>query len=215
MPKLPTPELLRFPPRSSGGGGGRLQFQVDRTPVPVRLSPSNVSFEGAAEDNLGAPSHHGVARPDVDRTDAVADPHVHDAGPADPFSERGVDNTGPDGQSPSVKALLKGFRIHKPIKLKGTQGNYCDVVLLYEKAWLYGPTSALTLGHKRDRALLLLAADTAYRPIDLCKLFRVFDGAYRQIAYTDFGMRIRFFWPKEADPGSARQLLLLQVGRSS
>ena len=109
------------------------------------------------------------------------------------------------GNSPSVKALLKGFRIHKPIKLKGTQGNYCDVVLIYEKAWLYGPTSALTLGHKRERALLLLAADTACRPIDVCKLFRVFDGAYRQIAYTDFGMRIRFFWPKEADPGSARQ----------
>jgi hypothetical protein len=99
VPKLPTPELLRFPPRSSGGGGGRLQFQVDRTPVPVRLSPSNISFEGAAEDNLGAPSHHGVARPDMDGTDVVADPHVHDAGPADPFSERGVDNTGPDGQS--------------------------------------------------------------------------------------------------------------------
>ena len=109
------------------------------------------------------------------------------------------------GNSPSVKALLKGFRIHKPIKLKGTQGSYCDVVLLYEKAWLYGPTSALTLGHKRERALLLLAADTACRPIDACKLFRVFKGTHRQIAYTDFGMRIRFFWPKEADPGSARQ----------
>jgi len=109
------------------------------------------------------------------------------------------------GNSLSVKALLKGFRIHKPIKLKGTKGNYSDVVLLYEEAWLYGPTSALTLGHKRERAVLLLAADTACRPIDVCKLFRVFDGTQRQIVYTDFGMRVRFFWPKEADPGSARQ----------
>ena len=109
------------------------------------------------------------------------------------------------GNSPSVTALLKGFRIHRPIKLKGTSGTYSDVVLLYEQAWLYGPTSALTPRHKRERALILLAADTACRPSDLCKLFRVFEGTQRQIVYSETGMRIRFFWPKEADPGSARQ----------
>jgi hypothetical protein len=116
-----------------------------------------------------------------------------------------TDGKAQQGNAPSVKALLKGFRIHKPIKLKGTQGNYSNVGLLYEEAWLHGPTSALTPGHKRERVLLLLAAETTYRPTDARKLFRMFNGAQRQIVHTDFGMRIRFFWPKEVDPGSARQ----------
>lgn len=109
------------------------------------------------------------------------------------------------GKSKSVTTLLKGFRVNRPIRQKGTSGEYADVVLLYEEAWLYGPTEALTLRHKKERALMLLAADTACRPSDLSKLFRVFSGNQAQIVFFDGGVRVRFFYPKETDPGSSRQ----------
>ena len=109
------------------------------------------------------------------------------------------------GKSRSVTSLLKGFRVTRPVRQKGTKGEYSDVVRLYEEAWNYGPTEALSLRHKKERAILLLAADTACRPVDLTKLFRVFEGNQRQIVFYDGGVRVRFFYPKEVDPGSSRQ----------
>jgi hypothetical protein len=36
------------------------------------------------------------------------------------------------------------------------------VALLYQEAWLYGPDSALALGHQKEKIILLLMADTAH-----------------------------------------------------
>ena len=108
------------------------------------------------------------------------------------------------GNAPSVKHTLAVLRQRKPPKKHGAD-NYKDPALLYQDAWLYGPTEALTLGHKKEVAAILCAADMGCRPSDLAKLFRVFDGQHRQIEFTDFGMRVRFFFPKEVDPGSSRR----------
>ena len=107
------------------------------------------------------------------------------------------------GLAPSVKDTLASLRRRKPVRKKGS-GNYQDPALLYQDAWLYGPSAALTLGHKKEVTALLCAADAGCRPSDLAKLYRTFDGWKRQIEFTDFGVRIRFFWSKEVDPGSAR-----------
>ena len=108
------------------------------------------------------------------------------------------------GHAPSVTNTLKVLRQKKPSKKKGLE-NYADPVLLYQEAWLYGPPEALTVGHMKEVAAILCAADTGCRPSDLSKLFRVFDGQHRQIEFTDYGMRLRFFFPKEVDPGSSRR----------
>ena len=107
------------------------------------------------------------------------------------------------GKSHSVTTFLHGERRAKPVRRLGT-GEYSDVALLFQEIWLYGPTSALTLGHKKARAILCLAADTAARPSDIAKLFRIYNGWRQQIVYTTNGMKVRFFFPKEVDPGSSR-----------
>ena len=47
--------------------------------------------------------------------------------------------------------------------------------------------------------------DTAARPNDLQHLYRITDGAQRQIIFNGKDMQIRYFYSKEVDPGSARQ----------
>jgi hypothetical protein len=39
-----------------------------------------------------------------------------------------------------------------------------DVAALCQEAWLYGPDSALNVGHHNEKILLLMAADTAASP---------------------------------------------------
>jgi hypothetical protein len=107
------------------------------------------------------------------------------------------------GLQPSVKEVIAGFRRRRPVRRKN-DGVYDDVNMLYQEAWLYGPDSALNLGHQKERILLLMAADTASRPSDLSKFFRIFEGSNRMVEYTSWGMKVRFFWPKEVDPGSSR-----------
>jgi hypothetical protein len=107
------------------------------------------------------------------------------------------------GKSYAVSKLFEGERRHKPTRRKGT-GAHQDVAKLYEELWRHGPSSAMTLGHKKERIVALLAADSAARPSDIARLFRVFSGWKQQIDFTTWGVRIRFFYTKEIVPGSAR-----------
>ena len=107
------------------------------------------------------------------------------------------------GAAYTVTSLFEVLRRQKPVRRRGT-GNYHDVALLYEQLWLYGPSSAMTLGHKKERIIALLLADTGARPDDLSKLYRAYDGWQSQIDFCDSGVRVRFFYPKEVVPGSAR-----------
>jgi hypothetical protein len=47
--------------------------------------------------------------------------------------------------------------------------------------------------------------DTAARPSDLLNLYRIMEGAQRQILVNGKDMQIRYFYSNEVDPGSARQ----------
>ena len=62
----------------------------------------------------------------------------------------------------------------------------------------------MTVGQKKKRIVALLAADSAARPSDIARLFRVYDTWKQQIVFTDWGCRIRFFYTKEIVPGSSR-----------
>jgi hypothetical protein len=62
----------------------------------------------------------------------------------------------------------------------------------------------MTIGQKKKRLIALLAADSAARPSDLARLFRVYDGWRQQIVFADWGVRPRFFYTKEIVPGSSR-----------
>ena len=107
------------------------------------------------------------------------------------------------GKSYTVSKLFEGERRHKPTRRAGT-GEYSDVSLLYEEMWKYGPSTAMTVGQKKKRIVSLLAADSAARPSDIARLFRVFDGWQQQIVFTSWGVKIRFFYTKEIVPGSSR-----------
>ena len=107
------------------------------------------------------------------------------------------------GKSFTVSKFFEGERRRKPTRRLGT-GEYSDVALLYNELWKYGPSDALTIGQKKKRLVALLAADSAARPSDLARLFRVYDGWKQQIVFTDWGVRLRFFYTKEIVPGSSR-----------
>ena len=107
------------------------------------------------------------------------------------------------GKSYTVSKLFEGERRTKPTRRRGT-GEYSDMALLYNEMWLYGPSEAMTVGQKKKRIVALLAADSASRPSDIARLFRVFDTWKQQIVFTGWGCRIRFFYTKEIVPGSSR-----------
>ena len=83
-----------------------------------------------------------------------------------------------------------------------------DVVLLLEEVFAYGPNEALCLGHLKEKLILSLMVDTAARPSDLHRLFRILKGDYTQIRFFtrngNEGMDVRYFWSKEVDPYSSR-----------
>lgn len=107
------------------------------------------------------------------------------------------------GLAYSVKTFMEGERRQRPVR-RDEKGCYGDVALLYQEAWLYGPDSALALGHQKEKIILLLMADTAARPSDLSRLYRTQEGFNQQVVFTETGMRVRFFYPKEVAPGSSR-----------
>jgi len=107
------------------------------------------------------------------------------------------------GKSYTVSKFFEGERRNKPTRRMGT-GEYSDVALLYSEMWKYGPSSAMTIGQKKKRIVALLAADSAARPSDVARLFRVFEGWQQQIVFTSWGVKVRFFYTKEIVPGSSR-----------
>jgi hypothetical protein len=107
------------------------------------------------------------------------------------------------GKSYTVAKLFEGERRAKPTRRRGT-GECSDMALLYNEMWLYGPTKAMTVGQKKKRVVALLSADSAARPSDIARLFRVYDTWKQQIVFTDWGCRMRFFYTKEIVPGSSR-----------
>ena len=107
------------------------------------------------------------------------------------------------GKSFIVTSFMEGERRHRPVRRKDT-GEYSDVVGLYQEAWRYGPDSALALGHLKEKIVILLMADTASRPSDIARLYRIFDSWKYQIHFEEGGMRVRFFYTKEVVPGSSR-----------
>lgn len=111
------------------------------------------------------------------------------------------------GRKDSVIAFLKSVRIHQPVgpRRKRIPDGYEDVARLYEEAWSFGPNDALCNRHLQDKLVLLLMVDTAARPSDIKQLYRVTEGAQRQIIFNGKDMMIRYFYSKEVDPGSARQ----------
>ena len=113
------------------------------------------------------------------------------------------DGTYQPGASFTVTSLFDVLRRQKPVRRRGT-GNYEDMALLYEEIWLYGPSSAMTLGHKKERIIALLLADAGARPSDIARLYRTFEGWQTQMDFYDKGVRVRFFYPKEVVPGSSR-----------
>lgn len=106
------------------------------------------------------------------------------------------------GMAYSVKTFMEGERRQRP--MRRADKSYGDVARLYQEAWLYGPDSALALGHQKEKIILLLMADTAARPSDLCRLYRTQEGFNQQVVFTPTGVNVRFFYPKEVVPGSSR-----------
>lgn len=115
----------------------------------------------------------------------------------------GSDGDFQPGMCYSVITFMEGERRQRPMRRKN-KGVYADVALLYQEAWLYGPDEALSLGHQKEKIILLMMADTAARPSDLSRLFRVYEGWCQQIVFTPAGVKVRFYYPKEVDPGSSR-----------
>jgi hypothetical protein len=111
------------------------------------------------------------------------------------------------GKKESVIAFLKSVRIHQPVgpRRRRIPHGYGDVARLYEEAWSFGPNDALCNRHLQDKLVLLLMLDTAARPSDLQNLYRVTEGAQRQILFNGKDMQVRYFYSKEVDPGSATQ----------
>jgi hypothetical protein len=107
------------------------------------------------------------------------------------------------GTAYSVTEFFDGERRRRPVRRKNN-GVYHDVALLFQEIWSYGPDSALPLGLKMERIILLLFADTACRPSDIWRLHRTFEGWRQQIVFVPGGVKVRFFYPKEVVPGSSR-----------
>ena len=113
------------------------------------------------------------------------------------------------GSHTCVTQFLKAVRQQEAPSTRSTPRETTgDVVLLLEEAFLYGPAEALCLGHLKEKILLVLIVDTAARPSDIHRLYRILDGRHRQITFFEengkSGMRIRYFWSKEVDPYSSR-----------
>ena len=116
------------------------------------------------------------------------------------------------GSHRCIATLMKDVRIKEPPRGRKydvwTQG-VGDVVLLLQEAFAYGPNEALGLGHLKEKLLVCLMVDTAARPSDLHRLYRILSGRNSQIRFFDRdgkkGMEIRYFWSKEVDPFSSRR----------
>ena len=134
-------------------------------------------------------SHHDTLR-DISTSISVA---VREA----------TDNRLQPGSSLTLTSFFEGERRHRPVRRSG-DGSYDDVGRLYQQIWLDGPDAAMSLTHKMERIILLLFCDTACRPSDIWRLYRLYEGWRQQIVFFDGGVKVRFFYPKEVLPGSSR-----------
>ena len=170
------------------------QFKVwwDCSHPALEFCPSNISAGRLAcylTERSAANVHHDVLR-DISTSISMA-------------CVEASDQQYQPGKSFTVSKLFEGERRTKPTRRQGT-GEYSDMALLYQELWRYGPTGAMTIGQKKKRLVALLIADSAARPSDISRLFRVHDTWKQQIAFTPWGVRIRFFYTKEVVPGSSR-----------
>jgi hypothetical protein len=113
------------------------------------------------------------------------------------------------GSQQSVVRLLKDVRLREiPQGRRAANNKHGDLVKLLQVAYMYGPNEALGLGHLKEKMVLCLMVDTAARPSDVHRLFRIYEGRNKQIDFFTSGgkegMRIRYFWSKEVDPYSSR-----------
>ena len=109
------------------------------------------------------------------------------------------------GKTNVVTKYLKSIRIREPVgPRKRRVQAYADVARLLEEAWRFGPDEALCLGHLKEKLVILLFVDTAARPSDLAKLFRILSGRHAQIRFIGTDMELHYFWSKEVDPGSSQ-----------
>jgi hypothetical protein len=164
----------------------------DRSYDALEFCPANISagrLAGYLTEQSAANVHHDVLR-DISTSISMA-------------CVEASDQRYQPGKSYTVSKLFEGERRTKPTRRRGT-GEYSDMALLYNEMWLYGPTKAMTVGQRKKRIVALLAADSASRPSDIARLFRVYDTWKQQIVFTDWGCRIRFFYTKEIVPGSSR-----------
>ena len=113
------------------------------------------------------------------------------------------------GSKQCVVRLLKDVRLREvPQGRRASNNKHGDLVKLLQVAYLYGPNEALGLGHLKEKMVLCLMVDTAARPSDIHRLFRIYEGRNKQIDFFSAegkeGMRVRYFWSKEVDPYSSR-----------
>ena len=110
------------------------------------------------------------------------------------------------GRKNSVIKCLKSVRQGAPVgPKKAAAMEHEDVAILYKEAWRFGPDEALCLGHLKEKLILLLTIDLAARPSDLMCMFRIMSGRHAQFKYTGDDLLLRYFWPKEVEPGSSRK----------
>jgi hypothetical protein len=110
------------------------------------------------------------------------------------------------GKQTSMVKFLKSVRLKQPVgPRKASVPEYFDVALLFGEAWKFGPNQSLCLGHLKEKLLILLLVDTAARPSDVARIYRIMSGRHSQIVFEGRDMRLRYFWPKEVDPGSSRK----------
>jgi hypothetical protein len=110
------------------------------------------------------------------------------------------------GKQTSMVKFLKSVRLKQPVgPRKASVPEYFDVALLFGEAWKFGPNKSLCLGHLKEKLLVLLLVDTAARPSDVARIYRIMSGRHAQIVFEGRDMRLRYFWPKEVDPGSSRK----------
>jgi hypothetical protein len=105
--------------------------------------------------------------------------------------------------------LLKDVRLREiPQGRRATDNEHGDLVQLSQVACMHGPNEALGLGHLKEKMVLCLVVDSAARPGDVHRLFRIYEGRNKKIDFFTSGgkegMQMRCFWSKEVDPHSSR-----------
>lgn len=163
-----------------------------------RFSPRSIRA-GQLADFLKHLSAHGARSTSLKDASASVSGAVYEAS----------DSTIHLGAKPCVTKLLRNIRLHEPpAGRKAQRSSVGDVVRLLHEAFLFGPDDALGDGHLKEKSVLCLIVDTAARPSDITRLYRILSGRNRQFEFFTEngadGMRLRYFWSKEVQPHSSQ-----------